>query len=73
MSSKKEVSSAELQICEPLPSHRELFLDDYTYCPLCGDELLYTHNTHFSHLEVAEEAHCQCCKIRIKNNNYRLQ
>lgn len=52
---------------------RDMFLNDYTYCPLCGDELLYTHVTHFGHQQVAEEAHCDACKIRVKQNSHSLQ
>lgn len=52
---------------------KEQFLDDYLNCPLCGSELLYTHVTHFVNQNVAEEAHCEECKIRTKANTHTLQ
>jgi formate dehydrogenase maturation protein FdhE len=54
-------------------SFREQYLEEYTYCPLCGDELLYSHVTEFVQLSVNEEAHCESCKIRIKKNQHDLQ
>jgi DNA-directed RNA polymerase subunit RPC12/RpoP len=55
------------------PTTRELFLDDHNNCPLCGSELLYTHVTQFTDLNVAEEAHCEPCNVRVKQNNHTLQ
>lgn len=55
------------------PSHRERFLEDYHHCPLCGDELLFTHDTHFANQKVNEEAHCESCHIRIKSHEHNLQ
>lgn len=52
---------------------REQFLDDYSNCPLCGSELLYTHVTKFVDNTVHEEAHCEACKIKAKNNDHFLQ
>ncbi|MEQ1664683.1 MAG: hypothetical protein ABL927_04835 [Bdellovibrionales bacterium] len=52
---------------------REEFLDDYHHCPLCGNELIYTHNTQFIHNFVTEEAQCPSCNVKVKNNQHSLQ
>ncbi len=51
----------------------ERFMQEYNECPLCGTELLYTHVTNFVHGSVKEEAHCEACKIRTKDNSHHLQ
>ena len=56
------------------PTHpRDQFIEDYTYCCLCGSELIFTHVTNFIQGEVKEEAHCSSCNIRAKQNIHRLQ
>jgi len=69
----KVVATIDINIDWKSISPREMFLDDYTFCPLCGDELLYTHVTQFIQHEVNEEAHCHSCKIRVKQNTHGLQ
>jgi Na+-transporting NADH:ubiquinone oxidoreductase subunit NqrF len=69
----KTVATIDIKIDWNSVSPREMFLDDYTFCPLCGDELLYTHVTQFVECAVAEEAHCEKCKIRVKQNGHTLQ
>ncbi len=54
-------------------NHTERFLDDQQNCPLCGDEMLFTHVTEFIKQVVNEEAHCEGCKIRVKQNSHLLQ
>ncbi len=51
----------------------EMFLDDQNNCPLCGDEMLITHVAHFLNQTVKEEAHCDACKIRVRENQHLLQ
>jgi hypothetical protein len=50
----------------------EKFLIDYLTCPLCSDEMLFTHLTHFANHEVQESAHCEKCNIKIKENQHIL-
>lgn len=69
----KKIAEIHVNFINNRPSAKEQFLDNYTFCPLCGDELLYTHNTHFASSQVKEEAHCQSCNIKIKNNDHKLQ
>jgi hypothetical protein len=64
---------AEIDVNIQWPTAREQFVEDYTYCALCGDELIYTHSTHFVNLQVEEEAHCSSCNIRTKTAQHRLQ
>ncbi len=52
---------------------RAQFLEDQHHCPLCSTELLQTHVTHFVRQTVQEEAHCEKCKIRVRNNEHQLQ
>lgn len=73
-SSQPEViTQIDINIVPPQIDYRELFLEDYHFCPLCGDELLYTHVTHFANKLVSEEGHCESCSVRVKNNNHTLQ
>lgn len=51
----------------------ERFLDDQHHCPLCGDELLLTHVTHFVDLKTKEDAHCDSCQIQIRHLEHSLQ
>jgi DNA-directed RNA polymerase subunit RPC12/RpoP len=53
--------------------HREMMLDMYKNCSLCGNELEYVHVTHFTHLEVEEEAFCPSCNVRMKQETHKLQ
>jgi hypothetical protein len=69
----KKIAEITFNIVDHIPSAREKFIEDYHFCPLCGDELLYTHNTHFADSVVKEEAQCQACNIRVKNNDHKLQ
>ncbi len=52
---------------------REQQLEDHHHCCLCGTELVLTHVTHFTHLEVTEEAHCPSCHVRNRKVQHRLQ
>ncbi|MCB0350631.1 MAG: hypothetical protein KDD38_05570 [Bdellovibrionales bacterium] len=69
----KKIAEIMVNIVNTTPTPIEQYLEDYNYCPLCGDELLYTHVTHFGHSLVKEEAHCESCKIKVKNNDHKLQ
>jgi hypothetical protein len=51
----------------------EQYLADYNECPLCGTEMLFTHVTNFVRGDVHEEAHCEACKIRVRDNSHQLQ
>ena len=74
MKEKKDSTIATIEInWAHATNPREEFLEDYLHCPLCGDELLYTHVTHFVHGNVSEEAHCNSCKIKTKSNHHPLQ
>ncbi|NQZ00508.1 MAG: hypothetical protein HRT45_07550 [Bdellovibrionales bacterium] len=53
--------------------HKEMMLEHYNNCSLCGTELEFVHVTHFTHLEVEEEAHCPNCKVRMKQEKHSLQ
>jgi DNA-directed RNA polymerase subunit RPC12/RpoP len=64
---------SEISVNIQWPSPRDQFIEDYSYCALCGDELIYTHNTHFVNLQVEEEAHCPSCNIRTKTAQHKLQ
>lgn len=55
------------------PTAQEAFIEEYNSCPLCGAELSFTHVTHFIDQVVAEEASCDGCHIKVKNNSHRLQ
>lgn len=68
------VAQIDIRIEEALPlmNHTERFLDDQHNCPLCGEEMLFTHVTEFVKQLVNEEAHCESCKIRIKQNCHQL-
>jgi transcription elongation factor Elf1 len=54
-------------------NHTERFLDEHHNCPLCGTEMLVTHVTHFIELNVKEEAHCEACKIKVRELDHLLQ
>ncbi len=69
----KTIAEIQVNILNELPTPRERFLDDYHYCPLCGDELIYAHVTHFADCVVNEQAECPSCHVRVKNNNHKLQ
>ena len=56
-----------------VPSKREQYLQDYNHCPLCGDELVFTHVANFIEGNVQEEAHCMSCNIRTKSAEHDLQ
>ncbi len=68
----KTIATLDINILTS-PTYKELFLDDQNHCPLCGDELIFTHVTQFLENTVSEEAHCESCKIRVKNNSHSLQ
>ena len=69
----KVISEIKVNLEYQWPTPRERFVEDYTYCALCGDELIYTHNTHFANHVVSEEAHCPSCNIRTKSAEHGLQ
>ena len=54
------------------PSKKDIFLEDYNHCSLCGEELLYTHVTDFRFNQVEEEAECLSCGVRHKKNQHIL-
>lgn len=69
-----KISEEQLdQILSDLLTHREQFLDAHLNCPLCGDELMLTHVTHFVNHQTNEEAHCDSCKVRIRKEEHALQ
>jgi hypothetical protein len=51
----------------------ERFLDEQYHCPLCGHEMLLTHVTQFVEMMVKEEAHCEGCKIQVRERDHGLQ
>ena len=53
--------------------HRQYMIEYFNNCSLCGSDLEFTHVTHFTYLEVAEEGHCPSCSVRMKKENHRLQ
>ena len=76
----REITPADLSAPVSVQLHkmtaaewRDEAVEDYLNCCLCGSELTFTHVTHFVRLEVEEEAHCPSCRIRAKQNTYRLQ
>jgi hypothetical protein len=54
-------------------SATERFLDEQHNCPLCGTEMLLTQVTHFVDMKVKEEAHCEACKIQVRDSEFSLQ
>jgi hypothetical protein len=54
-------------------SEAEAFLEDYSHCSLCGEELVFTHVTHFLYGQVDEEAECPSCQVRMKKQSHSLQ
>ena len=53
--------------------YRREWIDSHNNCCICGSELEFAHVTHFTHLEVQEEAFCPSCRIRTRNEAHRLQ
>lgn len=51
----------------------EIGADDYLKCALCGQELQFSHKMDYMTLRVKEEAHCVCCKVRMKSRDYIIQ
>ncbi len=54
-------------------SFSEICSDDYLKCALCGQELKFTHQIDYLNLSVKEEAHCACCKVKLKSRDYTIQ
>tara|TARA_B100000749_G_scaffold280895_2_gene280613 strand:- start:10443 stop:10664 length:222 start_codon:yes stop_codon:yes gene_type:complete len=55
------------------PSREEIIKEEYNHCSLCGEELMFTHNTDFRFLKVEEEAECMSCGVRHKKDHHILQ
>lgn len=69
----KIISEIDINMIISASNSAEDFIEDYNHCPLCGTELIYTHITHFLNNRVNEEAHCEKCNIKTKNNQHSLQ
>ena len=54
-------------------NQREKFLEEHAHCPLCGLEMLITHVTQFVGQTVKEEAFCEKCNVRVRDNQHTLQ
>ncbi len=54
-------------------TYSEIGVDDYLKCALCGQELKFSHQIDYLTLSVKEEAHCACCKVRMKTRDYTIQ
>ncbi len=54
-------------------SSSEICSDDYLNCALCGQALKFTHQIDYISLSIKEEAHCSCCKIKLKSRDYTMQ
>jgi len=67
------VSQIDINIEWEAISPREMFLDEYSFCPLCGDELMYVHVTEFVSQSVCEQAFCNSCHVQVKKNSHALQ
>lgn len=68
----KDKNSTTEQILD-IMSPAERFLDEQHNCPLCGQEMLITQVTHFVNMQVHEEAHCESCRIKVREQEHRLQ
>ncbi len=68
----KIISEIDVNVVLVTAQTAEDYLDDYNHCPLCGNELTYTHVTHFVRAQVAEDAHCDTCHVRTKSNVHGL-
>ena len=63
----------EFRITTTVKERNELIAEEYNSCPLCGNELEFTHVTHFAHNTVSEEAFCYICNISAKKDDHKLQ
>lgn len=51
----------------------EMNLEDYIKCALCGQELKFVQKIDYLNSVVHEDAHCLCCKVKLKTRKYSLQ
>ena len=64
---------AEFNIISDEITPKDEFLDDQTYCKLCGGELEYIHVTNFIGGYVDEKSHCSVCGIKNTDSFHDLQ
>lgn len=87
MNNKKYVMDDEIKVQEEQPQiiaeikindisaqeRNRLLAEEYNSCELCGTELIFSHVSNFSMLEVDEEAYCPHCRISTITQTHKLQ
>ena len=49
------------------------YIVEENHCILCGEELIFTHVSHFIKNRIEEEATCPSCGVKNKKKSYTLQ
>lgn len=51
----------------------QMLIEQYNNCELCGTEMIFTHVTQFTFLQVEEEAFCPHCNMSTITQTHSLQ
>lgn len=70
---EQEESKIIAQIDFNLVDYKDILLEAYTHCALCGGALEFFHVGNFIDLTMEEESYCPTCNIHSDKKTHRIQ